>query len=376
MEINALTDDSAAWKQRYRTATYTCSGVARDQPARAVIATNKDGVGQIYAWDRETGAMSVKTDSPAGKGGGQISKSGEWIFFHKDLNGPGSEIGHYVKVKFDAASGPGDEVSLTPESKPYAASGLAESDDGSTMALCVAVDGGQTVYIVKGGVEGGAAPVEYHRVDELVQTRSFELSGDGRYLSQSSNEHTLAGWGTIAMDRALNIYDLSLPAGSPPVVTLWDGATTSAAGMFSPTSYGDELLLACTTSASGFDRTLLWEPLTGTRRQLPALDGIPGQLTPVCFADDGSKLLLRQLHRAEVSLHVLDVAAGTVDSLADQPKGVPGAAFFDSRSGELVVGFANESTAAMVCCRRRRRCRAAVCRPSQLPWAVSAAAGC
>ena len=234
MVVTALTDDAAGWKERYRTATYTCSGVAAENPARGVIATNKDGVGQIYSWDRETGAMSVKTDSPAGKGGGTISKSGEWIFFHKDLNGPGSEIGHYVATKFDDASGPGDELSLTPDLKPYAASGLAESSDGSTIALCAAVDRGQTIYILKGGVGGGGTPQEYHRVDELVRTQSFELSSDGRYLSQASNEHTLAGGGTIAMDRALNIYDLTLPAGSPPVAVLWDGPTTSATGMFSP----------------------------------------------------------------------------------------------------------------------------------------------
>ena len=67
--ITALTDEGAAWKQRYRTATYTCSGIAHDNPARGVIATNKDGVGQIYAWDRDTGSMSIKTDSPAGKSG-------------------------------------------------------------------------------------------------------------------------------------------------------------------------------------------------------------------------------------------------------------------------------------------------------------------
>jgi len=38
-----------------------------------------------------------------------------------------------------------------------------------------------------------------------------------------------------------------------------------------------------TTSVSGFDRPLLWEPLTDTKRTLPALDAIPGQLTPACW---------------------------------------------------------------------------------------------
>ena len=150
----ALTADGAAWKQRYRTPTYTCSGVATANPRRGVVSTNKDGVGQIYAWDRATGAMHVKTDSPAGKGGGVPSRDGRCIYYHKDLNGPGSEIGHYVAVEWDEGSGPRDEVSLTPALSPYAAAGLAESRDGSTMALCVAADGGQTIYTMAGGGSG------------------------------------------------------------------------------------------------------------------------------------------------------------------------------------------------------------------------------
>jgi len=73
----------------------------------------------------------------------------------------------------------------------------------------VAVDGGQTVFIKDGGLFGEAK--EFHRVDELIQSGSFGLTSDGRYLSQSTNEHTTAGGGAIAMDQQLNIYDLSQP---------------------------------------------------------------------------------------------------------------------------------------------------------------------
>ena len=73
----------------------------------------------------------------------------------------------------------------------------------------MAVDGGQTVFIKDGGLFGEAK--EFHRVDELIQSASFGLTSDGRYLSQSTNEHTTAGGGAIAMDQQLNIYDLSQP---------------------------------------------------------------------------------------------------------------------------------------------------------------------
>jgi hypothetical protein len=335
-----ITADDAAWKQRYRIPTFSVSGVARHNPTRGVISTNKDGVGQIYSWDRATGAMAVKTDSPAGKGGGTPSKDGEWIFYHQD-DKPGLEIGHYVAIRWDGAT-PGETVSLTPELKSYAASGLVEANDGSKIVLSAAVGGGQVIYVKDGGLD--AAPVEYHRIDQLVQTGALALSPCGRYLAQSSNEHTLP---TVAMDSALNVYDLSLPAGSAPIATLWDGPKTSMSGYsFVPERNPPQLVV--TTSVSGFDRPFMWEPLSNTRTELPALNTIDGQLIPVCFDEGGSKLLLRQLHLAQVSLHLLDVGSGTVSSMPKQPKGLFSSAFFDKLTGDLCVGFVNESTPAMV----------------------------
>ena len=104
------------------------------------MSSNHEGIGQIYAWDLATGSLEVKTDSPAGKGGGVLSADGKWVLYHKDSEGPGSEIGHYVKVAWDGGE-PGSEIDITPDLPPYAASGLAESKDGRILALCVAVSG-------------------------------------------------------------------------------------------------------------------------------------------------------------------------------------------------------------------------------------------
>lgn len=316
------------------------SGVARNNPSRGVISTNKDGVGQIYSWDRTTGAMAVKTDSPAGMSGGTPSTDGEWIFYHQD-DKPGLEIGHYVAIKWDGAV-PGDTVNMTPHLKSYAASGLVEANDGSKIVVSAAVDGGQVIYVKDGGLE--APPVEYHRIDQLVQTGELVLSPCGRYLAQSSNEHTLPD---VAMDRALNIYDLALPSGSAPIATLWDGPKTSMSGYhFVPERNPPQMIV--TTSISSFDRPFMWEPLSNTRTELPALDIIGGQLTPVCFDEAGNKLLLRQLHMAQVSLHLLDIRSGAVSSMPEQPKGLFSSALFDRITGDLCVGFVNESTPAIV----------------------------
>jgi dipeptidyl aminopeptidase/acylaminoacyl peptidase len=47
-------------------------------------------------------------------------------------------------------------------------------------------------------------------------------------------------------------------------------------------------------------------------------------------------------------LHLLDVGSGTVSSMPKQPKGLFSSAFFDKLTGDLCVGFVNESTPAMV----------------------------
>ena len=41
----------APWKKRYRAPAIAGSSRAAQNPARGLIASNKDGVYQLYAWD-------------------------------------------------------------------------------------------------------------------------------------------------------------------------------------------------------------------------------------------------------------------------------------------------------------------------------------
>jgi hypothetical protein len=38
-----MTAEDAPWKERYRIPTYSVSGVAKNEPSRGVVSTNKDG---------------------------------------------------------------------------------------------------------------------------------------------------------------------------------------------------------------------------------------------------------------------------------------------------------------------------------------------
>ena len=44
----------APWKKRYRAPAIAGSSRAAQNPARGLVASNKDGVYQLYAWDTAT----------------------------------------------------------------------------------------------------------------------------------------------------------------------------------------------------------------------------------------------------------------------------------------------------------------------------------
>lgn len=113
------------------------------------------------------------------------------------------------------------------------------------------------------------------------------LTHDGEIAVVSSSERS----GT--MDFSLLAFDVQ--SGALPG-ELWDGDGASVA--FGPPSPvpGDLRVLA-TTSRSGYDRPLIWNPRTGDRRSL-ALDGIPGTVTPMVWSPDAGKVLLCQVFQA------------------------------------------------------------------------------
>ena len=71
--LPALQKEDASWKARYRLPTYCTASVATNAQMRGVVSSDFQGVMQVYAWDRASGSLEAKTDSPAGKGLGWIS---------------------------------------------------------------------------------------------------------------------------------------------------------------------------------------------------------------------------------------------------------------------------------------------------------------
>lgn len=310
--------ENAPWRQRFRATSILWATLAKDNPARGLVCTNRDGIFQLYAWDVATGALRQASNQPAGVIGGLISADGQYIYYHRDQQG--NEIGHYARVPFEG----GEPQDVTPDMPPYASFFINQSKNGAVTGLTAAGAGGFQVFTWK----EGAAPRLLYQSGRM--TVGPFLSADGRTAVVSSTERT----GTL--DSSLLAFDVE---GGEQLAELWDGEGSSInPGPFSPV-VGDARMLA-TSSKSGYERPLIWNPRTGERADL-ALDSVPGEVTPGGWSPDGKRVLLVQLHQAEFQLYTYDLEQGTATKL-NHPAGVVGSGFF-TPEGDIYVTWQDPS---------------------------------
>ena len=84
-------DNSAAWKQRFRAAVIASARIARLDPTRGLVVSNRSGVYQLYAWDVPTEELQQLTSRPEGMPFGVISRDGRYVYYFNDTKG--NEIG-------------------------------------------------------------------------------------------------------------------------------------------------------------------------------------------------------------------------------------------------------------------------------------------
>lgn len=258
----------APWRQRYRAPKILWAQLASQNPANGLVCTDRDGIFQLYAWDTITGDLQCLTDAPAGIVEGVISADGHWVYYHLDQQG--NEIGHFVRIPFDG----GSEESLTPQMPLYSSFGLQQSFNGVVLGFTRAHEG-FTVIVLANGEE----PREIYTSKHI--TFGPVLSAKGEIAVVASTEHS----GT--MDFELLAYEVS---SGKQIASLTDGEDTSITpGSFSPV-VGDLRMLA-STSKSGFDRPLIWNPATNERFDLPLAD-LEGEIIPWDWSPDGERVLL------------------------------------------------------------------------------------
>ena len=73
-------DNSAPWKQRFRTPVIANTQIARLAPTRGLVMSNQSGIYQLYTWNVPTGELRQLTDRFEGLLYGVISPNGRYVY--------------------------------------------------------------------------------------------------------------------------------------------------------------------------------------------------------------------------------------------------------------------------------------------------------
>ena len=282
----------ANWRKRFRATDIVWAIVAEQNPERGLACTNKDGVYQLYAWDIPTGTLRQVTNQPAGVMVGRISSDGNHIQFLKDQDG--NEIGHFVNVPFTG----GDPEDISPDLPPYSSFWIRQNRLGNLTGFMANGPDGFKVYVIA----DGSTPKLFYQSESICFGPSF--SCDGKIAVIESSERT----------KNLDVSLLALDTETGQLIReLWEKNTSIEGAIFSPV-LGDPRLV-CTSSASGFERPLIWNVLTGECIPLP-LDDIPGSIQPHAWSDDAEQILLCQVYQAQFQLYRYEVRTNMAVKLA------------------------------------------------------------
>ncbi|MBI2776560.1 MAG: S9 family peptidase [Chloroflexi bacterium] len=324
----AITSTPAAriedgWESRFRATAIILSAIAPNDPTRGLVSANLDGLIQLYAWAPATGDLTRITDEPTGRIVGQLSPDGRWACYLRDVGG--NELGHFVSLPTDG----GPEVDLSPGLADYAGEVLAFSRDGRRVAF-VTVSDDTFAARVGAFVDGATRDLKTIHASR-AGLFAAALSADGSVLVLSSS-HRSAG-----LEFSLLTFDSET---GDPGPELWDGPGTSLVVFMCAPIAGDRRILA-TTNATGPERAIVWDPVTGARLDLPA-SAPDGDLVPLDWSPDGTRILLCRIHRAVQSLYLWDVEANALRAL-DHPPGAyigfvrQGTSYFRPGSDEIIA---------------------------------------
>ena len=304
----AKAEVEASWKQRFRVQRILWSAIAEDRPDRGLVAANRSGRYQLYAWQVPAGELRQLTNRPEGVLFGFIDSLGRHVYYLDDRDG--NEIGHLVRVPFVGGE-PEDTSSNLP---PYSTWGGVISASGNRLAFTRADQDGFTLTAIDlGPDEEMGEPRDLFRSARVTTPPVLSPEGDLAVVAsaeRSAMQHySLLAFDTLTGER---------------VAELWDGEGTSVhPGLFARRAAPNgEPRLAGTANRSGFERPLIWQPRSGERRDL-RVDDLDGDVVPLDWSHDDDRLLLLETSRAQRRLWIYDIASDALHAL-DHPPGYYG----------------------------------------------------
>ncbi|MEZ4733646.1 MAG: hypothetical protein R3E79_41645 [Caldilineaceae bacterium] len=315
------TDEAAPWKARFRLPVLFQPQVAAANPVRGLVVSNKDvDAFQLYTWDVPTGGLQPLTDRPDGTIAGWISSDGRYVYYLDDQKG--DEHGHVVRISYTG----GAPQDLTPAMRPYTLRGFELSHAGNLLAfMAVSADGYQLIAIDLAADGAPGAPRCIYQ--STWETWEALLSAQGELVAIQSTERArgMRRYSTVVVDTTTG----------QPLGELWDGPEQSVEPIaFAPVTGDFRLLL--TSTRTGFNRPVLWNPYTDERTDL-VLAELAGELRPVGWSPDGEQILLWHINGGIEQLYLYDLATQRLIKLA-HPSGAFGdfkATAFFAPNGEI-----------------------------------------
>ena len=319
------TEDNAPWKVRYKAAAIYASQIASLKPDKGILAHNRSGTLQWYAWDIPTNELQALTDTPGGHATFLIlSPDGQWVYYLNDKQG--NEIGHYVRM----SSSGGEPQDITPDLPLYASLGFAVSGSGNRISFLAAYENAFKLYCMD--IDRDGTP---HNLREIHSSTEMLLgpllSVDGAEISVMSSERTgKPQFSLLAFDGSTG----------EKIGELWEAEENSLELLVPSRLPGDPRLLA-TTNSSGIEAPLIWNPRTGQRTDLKPAN-LAGAVYASDWSADGSLILLTSISQAVQKLHIHNLSTGETIAL-HYPDGTCYGPYFTPRGDEVFAAWENST---------------------------------
>lgn len=318
-------EENAPWKQRYRAPAIVTSQIASLVPTKGILGDNRSGTLQWYAWDIPSNELQQITNTPGGHSSFlTISPDGQWVYYLNDKQG--NEIGHYVRMPF----GGGNLQDLTPDLPLYSSWGFSLSRSGNRIGFTAAYDNqfhAFSVDIEQDGTLGNLRKL-YTSPQLLIGAL---LSYDGSVMTIMSGERTgKPQFSLLAFDARTG----------EKISELWDGEENSLEMMVPSPLPGDPRLLA-TTTLTGIETFLIWNPHTGERTDL-ALGNVTGAVRAFDWSPDGNDILFRTFNSAVQQLYLHNLPTGETLPLR-YPAGVNFQPYFTPQGDEIFSHWQNST---------------------------------
>jgi dipeptidyl aminopeptidase/acylaminoacyl peptidase len=314
--MEPILQKDAQWKKRFRMPRYVVEFASRN-PKHALVASNKSGIFELYAYDLPSDNLRQATRRPSGTIYGTISPDGNDIYYLDDKEG--NETGHVVRVPFGGGEEPKD---MTPAIPDYTQPDYRVDYARSWFGITIPDEGGFSSYV--GDISGG-------KPAKLRMINKSEKASFGPFFSADGEVSVICSAERFgAQDYDLTSFDT---ATGVRLREVGDESSKIEPAEFSPLR-GDQRILAM-SNRSGTMRPFVWDATRGTRADLDT-SGVEGDVVGMGWSADAKAVLLCQTNRATTRLWTYDLKASK-PSRVPHPEGFVSAARFQDDSRVLMA---------------------------------------